>query len=274
MAEDFAKLSKIQFWKWKKQDEQWGTMLSELRTAMAMAQRQVGTKTARAKELMTLVNRDALTAHMAILKDLADLEATVTDAFMNAHKDDTDPEILDMITVEAEASKRFATTTKAIIKAATRVMKTVSEKIEERVDRDNRRDRRGQHTSDPPNKVSVASDIKPEKLCDSVNQLELDDWNDRAETFADASNILTQTNAVQLGYLQALVKPEMWQLFKEYCEANMILPSDINFERGPFSCRIPQPSLQETLDFVDNQVIVENMTQKSSAKKTDTVNNI
>ena len=150
MAEDFAKLSKIQFWKWKKQDEQWGTMLSELRTAMAMAQRQVGTKTARAKELMTLVNRDALTAHMAILKDLADLEATVTDAFMNAHKDDTDPEILDMITVEAEASKRFATTTKAIIKAATRVVKTVSEKIEERVDRDNRRDRRGQHTSDPP----------------------------------------------------------------------------------------------------------------------------
>ena len=44
MAEDFAKLSKIQFWKWKKQDEQWGTMLSELRTAMAMAQRQVGTR--------------------------------------------------------------------------------------------------------------------------------------------------------------------------------------------------------------------------------------
>ena len=36
----------------------------------------------------------------------------------------------------------------------------------------------------------------------------------------------------------------------------------------------PRPSLQETLDFVDNQVIVENLTQKSGAKKTDTVHNI
>ena len=210
-------------------------MLSELRTAMAMAQRQVGTKTAWAKELMTTGNQDALTAHMAIFEDLA-----VTDAFANAHKDDTDPEALDTIAVETEASKKFATTTETVIKAATRVVKTVSERIEERMDRDNRRDRRGgsqedldgQHHSDPTNKATVATDLKPEKLCDSINQLELDDWCDRAETYAEASNILTQTITVQLGYLQALVKPEMWQLFKKYCEANMILPVDINFERG------------------------------------------
>ena len=71
----------------------------------------------------------------------------------------------------------------------------------------------GQHQSDPPNKVTVATDLKPEKLCDSINQLELDDWYDRAETYAEASNILTQTNTVQLGYLQALVKPEMWVMW-------------------------------------------------------------
>ena len=132
---------------------------------------------------------------MAILKDLADLEATVTDAFTNAHQDDTNPETLDMITVEA--SKRFVTTTEAITKAATRVVKTVSEKIKERMDRDNRRDRRGQsqedldgqHHNDPPNIASLLL-LKPKKLCDSVNQLELDDWNDRAETYAEASNIL------------------------------------------------------------------------------------
>ena len=143
MAEDFARLLKMDFWKWKKQDKKWGTILSELQTAMAMAQRQVGTKTARAKELMTTGNRDALTAHMAILEDLADLEGTVTDAFANAHKDDTDPETLDTIAVETEASKRFATTTETAIKAATRVVKTVSERIEERMARDNRQDRRG-----------------------------------------------------------------------------------------------------------------------------------
>ena len=189
---------------------------------------------------MTTGNRDALTAHMAILEDLADVKGTVTDAFANAHKDDTDPETLDTIAVETEASKRFATTTETAIKAATRVVKTVSERIEDRMARDNRQDRRGQsqmdldgqHHSDPPNKVTVATDLEPEKLCDSINQLELDVWYDRAETYAEASNILTQTSTVQLGYLQALVKPEIWVMFKEYCEANMILPEDINFERG------------------------------------------
>ena len=88
MAEDFARLLKMDFWKWKKQDKKWGTILSELQTAMAMAQRQVGTKTARAKELMTTGNRDALTAHMAILEDLADLEGTVTGAFANGGLED------------------------------------------------------------------------------------------------------------------------------------------------------------------------------------------
>ena len=34
-----------------------------------------------------------------------------------------------------------------------------------------------------------------------------------------------------------------------------------------------RPSLQETLDFIDNQVIVENMT-KAPTKKADTVNNV
>ena len=30
----------------------------------------------------------------------------------------------------------------------------------------------------------------------------------------------------------ALVAPSMWQLFKEYCESQMILPVEIDFERG------------------------------------------
>ena len=49
--------------------EQWNPLLSELRTGMAMSQRQVGTKTARPKELMTSGNRDVLAAHMAVLED-------------------------------------------------------------------------------------------------------------------------------------------------------------------------------------------------------------
>ena len=34
-----------------------------------------------------------------------------------------------------------------------------------------------------------------------------------------------------------------------------------------------RPALQETLDFIDNQVVVENMT-KTPTKKADTVNNV
>ena len=49
-------------------------MLAELRTAIVMAQRQVNTRTARAKEVMTSGHRDSLMSQMTILEDLTDLE--------------------------------------------------------------------------------------------------------------------------------------------------------------------------------------------------------
>ena len=96
-----------------------------------MTQRQVATKTARAKELMTSGNRDALATQMATLEDLADLEATVTDAFTQTHKDEASEEIAK---AEAEASKKCAASTEAIIKAATKVVKSVSDRLEEKME--------------------------------------------------------------------------------------------------------------------------------------------
>ena len=145
------------------------------------------------------------------------------------------------VKAEEAASQKFRNSSDQIIKAATKTLKSVSDKIDERNERDGRRDRRrlsqdsladGQHHSDPPNKVTIASDLKPEQLSESVNQLELEDWTERAECYAEASNILNQSTSVQFGYLQALVSPSMWQLFKEYCEAQMLLPTDIDFEKG------------------------------------------
>ena len=132
-------------------------MLAELRTAIVMAQRQVNTRAARAKEIMTSRHRDSLMSQMTILEDLTDLEATVTDTYVNTLKEDNDPETLTTIEVESTASKNFATTTETAIKAATRVVKTVSDKLDERA-------------------VNIALDLKPEQLCDSISQLELDDW--------------------------------------------------------------------------------------------------
>ena len=113
-------------------------MLAELRTAIVMAQRQVNTRAARAKEIMTSGHRDSLMSQMTILEDLTDLEATVTDTYVNTLKEDNDPEILTTIEVESTASKNFATTTETAIKAATRVVKTVSDKLDERTARDHR----------------------------------------------------------------------------------------------------------------------------------------
>ena len=354
MAEEFKRLSKLDYGKWPKNSENWATMLAELRTAIVMAQRQVNTRTARAKELMTSGHRDSLMSQMTILEDLTDLETTVTDTYVNTLKDNNDPETLTTIEVEAAASKNFATTTETVIKAATRVVKTVSDKLDERLARDHRVAHRaqsqealdGQHHSDPPNKVNVASDLKPEQLCDTISQLDLDDWCERAEVYAEASNIINQTNSVQLGYLQALIIPNMWNMYKEYCEAHLILPTDNDFEKGlellretyykkndmfllklktsadtfrgknyselqtwffkyrqkarncglstmseeelfnfkllasmtekmktTLFVQYARPSLQETLDFIDNQVIVENMSQ-TPTKMADTVNNI
>ena len=80
--------------------------------------------------------------------------------------------------------------------------------------------------------MNLAIDLKPEQLCDTISQLELDDWCERAEVYAEASNITNQSNSVQLGYLQALVKPDMWAMYREYCETNLIVPADNDFERG------------------------------------------
>ena len=138
MAKEFKRLSKLDYWKWPKNSENWATMLAELRTAIVMAQRQVNTRAARAKEIMTSGHRDSLMSQMTILEDLTDLEATVTDTYVNTLKDDNDPETLTTIEVESTASKNFATTTETAIKAATRVVKTVSDKLDERTARDHR----------------------------------------------------------------------------------------------------------------------------------------
>ena len=136
MDEEFKRLSKLDYWKWSKTSENWTTTLAELRTAIIMAQRQVNTRAAIAKEIMTSGHKDALMSQMTILEDLTDLEATVTDTYVNTLKEDSDPETLTLIEVESTASKNFATTTETAIKAATRVVKTVSDKLDERAARD------------------------------------------------------------------------------------------------------------------------------------------
>ena len=132
------------------------------------------------------------------MEDLADLEATATDAYVSALSQDT--EMDEKAKAEDAASQKFRTSSDQIIKTATKTLKSISDKIDEKNERDGRRDRRrlsqdslpdGQHHSDPPNKVSIASDLKPEQLSESVNQLELEDWSDRAECYAEASNIIS-----------------------------------------------------------------------------------
>ena len=136
MAAEFQRLSKLDYWKWSKDSDNWSSMLAELRTAIVMTQRQVNTRAARAKELMTSGHRDSLMSQMTVLEDLTDLEATVIDTYVNALKESNDPETLTLIKVETTASKDFATTSETAIKAATRVVKTVSDKLDERAARD------------------------------------------------------------------------------------------------------------------------------------------
>ena len=106
MAAEFQRLSKLNFWKWAKDSENWSTMLAELRTAIIMTQRQVNTRTARAKELMTSTHRNSLMSQMTILEDLSDLEVTVIDTYVTALKESSDPKTLTLIEVETTAPRR------------------------------------------------------------------------------------------------------------------------------------------------------------------------
>ena len=148
---------------------------------------------------------------MTTLEDLTDLEATAVITYVTALKVSSDPETLATIEAEETASKEFAATTQTCIKAATKIAKNVSEKLDEKAARGQRVSHRalsqdtldGQHHSDPPlAKLTIATDLKPEQLVDTISQLDLDDWMERAEVYAEASNIIRQSNAVQLGYLR------------------------------------------------------------------------
>ena len=44
----------------------------------------------------------------------------------------------------------------------------------------------------------MATDLKPEQLVDSISQLDLEDWMERAQAWAEASNITKQSNNVQM----------------------------------------------------------------------------
>ena len=122
---------------------------------------------------MTSGLKDNLVAVMTVLEDLCDLEATAITTYVTALKVSSDPETLALIEAESTSSKEFATTTEATIKAATRIVKTVSDKLDEKAAREHRVSHRalsqdtlsGEHHSDPPNKITIASDLKPEQLC-------------------------------------------------------------------------------------------------------------
>ena len=152
---------------------------------------------------------------------------------MTALKVGPSPEDLATIEAEEKASKEYAATTDACIKAATKIAKNVSEKLEEKAARGQRVSQRalsqesldGQHHSDPPSKIVMATDLKPEQLVDSISQLDLEDWVERAQAWAEASNILKQSNNVQMGYLQAVCKPEMWTLYKAVSYTHLTLPT-------------------------------------------------
>ena len=86
---------------------------------------------------MTSGLKDNLVAMMTVLEDLCDLEGTAITTYVTALKVSSDPETLALIEAETTASKEFATTTQATIKAATRVVKTVSDNLDEKAARNN-----------------------------------------------------------------------------------------------------------------------------------------
>ena len=174
MASDFEKLKKTEFYKWKKEDESWALFLAEVRTAILMTQRQTKSRAARTKELATSGQRDHLVNLMTTLEDLTDLEATAVITYVTALKVGPSPDELATIEAEEKASKEYAATTDACIKAATKIAKNVSEKLEEKAARGQRVSQRalsqetldGQHHSDPPSKIIMATALKPEVMQD------------------------------------------------------------------------------------------------------------
>lgn len=99
-------------------------------------------------------------------------------------------------------------------------------------------DRGGRHTSDPPDrgredqKITLATELKPDMLSTDTDQLHLISWKEQALVFMAASKLDKQAKETQLAYLRTLCTPEMWQEVLVTAEYSDIDTKELGFVAG------------------------------------------
>ena len=97
-------------------------------------------------------------------------------------------------------------------------------------------DRGGRHTSDPPDrvdqKITIASELKPEMLSTDTDQLHMIAWKEQSVVFMTASKLDKQAKETQLAYLRTLCTPEMWQEVMVTAEYSNVDMKELNFLTG------------------------------------------
>ena len=136
-------------------------------------------------------------------------------------------------------AKDFDTTGEAVLKRSNQALRVFNEsygpttaRLSRRMERGGSPDRSGEHTSDPPNKIMVSSELRPESVKLDCDQISFAEWAERAKTFFRGSNLDKQQKSVQLAYLRNLVDSSFWKEVCELSDFEALSMDDMGFLAG------------------------------------------
>ena len=123
-------------------------------------------------------------------------------------------------------AKEFADLIENLLKQSNKAVRLASDTLDPMVARVQRRQSRqsspvrgsGEHSGDPPNKISVATDLKPESIKLDADQSEFTEWVERTRIYFEASKLDKQSATVQLAYLRNVVDTYFWKAAEELAD--------------------------------------------------------
>ena len=133
---------------------------------------------------------------------------------------------LDEITRIETQAKEFADLIENLLKQSNKSVKLASDTLDPMVARVQRRQSRqsspvnttGEHSSDPPNKIYLAADLKPEAIKLDADQTEFTEWAERTQIYFEASKLDKQAATVQLAYLRNIFDTYFWKAAEELAD--------------------------------------------------------
>ena len=133
MSENNIELLATEYWKWGFDENTWTPFLAEARAKVTSATLKVESTQARAKEISNQTNIAKLANTLDELGDLQDFESTATEFYIQALS--KDPTSQEKLRAEHTATNSSRNSSDLVIKAATKTLKMINNKMNDEIER-------------------------------------------------------------------------------------------------------------------------------------------